>query len=51
MYPVFIHPIHIQELKEIEEKENAIKFGASMTLAEIESVLQYQIKTKDGTKS
>lgn len=48
MYPVLIQPTAIKELKIIQELNDGIKIGASVTLMEMESVLRHQIDTKHG---
>ena len=49
MYPVLIHSSQISELTTIEETNNALKIGASVTLRELEACLQKQIDSKHGT--
>lgn len=48
MYPILIQPTSIKELKIIEEMNDGIKIGASVTLVEMESALRHQINTKHG---
>ncbi|KAJ8309320.1 hypothetical protein KUTeg_014194 [Tegillarca granosa] len=43
-YPVIIAPTHIKELNEINQLENGYKFGASVTLTEIEHTLKEAIQ-------
>ncbi|XP_014214853.1 xanthine dehydrogenase-like [Copidosoma floridanum] len=51
MYPVLVQPIQIDALKVIEETNDGMKIGASVTLAEMESALTYQINTKHESKT
>ncbi|KAJ8673551.1 hypothetical protein QAD02_004813 [Eretmocerus hayati] len=45
-YPVLIQPTRIEELIKVEETNNGIKIGASVSLTSLESILRDQIRTK-----
>lgn len=51
VYPVLIQPTQIREICEIIETQEALKVGASVTLAELEETLKYYIKTKPEHKT
>ncbi|KAL7297373.1 hypothetical protein TKK_0009758 [Trichogramma kaykai] len=51
VYPVLIHPIKVQELREITELDNAMRIGASVTLTEMEESLNHQINMKPEEKT
>ncbi|XP_031784418.1 xanthine dehydrogenase isoform X1 [Nasonia vitripennis] len=51
MYPVLIQSTAIKELKIIEEMNDGIKIGASVTLVEMESALRHQISTKHESRT
>ncbi|KAL7297372.1 hypothetical protein TKK_0009757 [Trichogramma kaykai] len=46
MYPVLIHSSQIKELSIIEETNDALRIGASVTLREMECALKEQINSK-----
>ncbi|GJQ84033.1 ry [Trypoxylus dichotomus] len=50
-YPVLIQPSRIKEMNEIVYLDDGIRFGAAVTLQEIESVLKKQIETADEFKT
>lgn len=45
VYPVLVNPSQVNELNKIEVLKNCLKFGASVTLMEMEEALQKQINT------
>ncbi|CAB0037829.1 unnamed protein product [Trichogramma brassicae] len=51
MYPVLIHSSQIKELSIIEETNDALKIGASVTLREMECALKDQIISKHESKT
>jgi xanthine dehydrogenase/oxidase len=50
-YPVIIQPSRIEELVDIKFEEKGIRFGASVTLSEIEDVLKEEIKKQPEYKT
>lgn len=49
VYPVLVNPIYVNEMTEIVYTEKGIRFGAAVTLNEINDVLKEQIATQPGT--
>ncbi len=47
-YPVLIAASHIGELQQISEVESGIKFGGSVTLAELEHTMKEKIRQLPG---
>lgn len=47
-YPVLIQPTQIQELRIMDDTNEGVKIGASVTLTELEYFLQNQIREKPG---
>lgn len=43
-YPVLINPTKVRELIEVEESEDRIYFGASLSLMDVEAILRNKIK-------
>ncbi|ODM98964.1 Xanthine dehydrogenase/oxidase [Orchesella cincta] len=50
-YPVIIQPNHVPELVEIRVEDKGIRFGAAVTLSQIDDVLQEQIAKKPAYKT
>ncbi|KRT83891.1 hypothetical protein AMK59_4880, partial [Oryctes borbonicus] len=50
-YPVLVQPSKIKELNEIEYLDDGIRFGAAVTLQEIETVLRKQIEVAGENKT
>lgn len=48
VYPVLIQPTQIREMREIVETQEALKVGASVTLADLEEALRHCVKMKPG---
>lgn len=48
VYPIQIHPILVEELTEVVYEKEGIRFGAAVTLNEINDVLRTEIATKPG---
>ncbi|XP_067213749.1 xanthine dehydrogenase isoform X2 [Linepithema humile] len=46
VYPVLIQPTQIREMREIIETQEALKVGASVTLADLEEALRHHVKIK-----
>ena len=50
-YPIIIHLTHIPELNEISYEETGIRFGASVTLSEIDDIFQREIQNQPEYKT
>ncbi|KAK6642313.1 hypothetical protein RUM44_014036 [Polyplax serrata] len=51
VYPVLVNPIYVNEMTEIVYTEKGIRFGAAVTLNEINDVLKEQIATQPEWKT
>jgi len=51
LYPVIIQPTHIPELNEISYEDTGIRFGASVTLSEIDDVFHGEIRNQPEYKT
>lgn len=50
-YPILIQPTRIKEMNEITENDQDLEIGANVTLSDVESLLQQQIKIKEESKT
>ena len=48
LYPVLIAPTHVPELNEIEVTSQGVRFGASVSLTDVEDTLKQLIKERPG---